>query len=149
MLEFRGRGPAPRKLEGTLMVKIFAAILPWSMYLVLVSAQAIALEPRNAGWTPDAMLAVKQVGGVQVSPDGRRVACVVRRAVMEAEKSEFVAQIHVADADGGGSYPLTGADSSSDAPRWSPDGKQIAFLAKRTGKTQVWVISWGAARPGK
>ena len=41
------------------------------------------------GWTPEAMIKVRQVGGAQVSPDGKRVAYVVRQAVMSGEKSEF------------------------------------------------------------
>ena len=60
------------------------------------------------------MLQLKQVGGVQVSPDGKQVAFVVRRAVMDGEKSEFVSQIHVANADGTGEFPLTQGETSSD-----------------------------------
>jgi len=100
-------------------------------------------QANPGGWTPEAMLAVKQVGAVQVSPDGKRVAYVVRRAVMEDEKSEFVAQVHVADADGGRAYQLTQGDISSDAPQWSPDGERIAFVTKRSGKIQVWMIRVG------
>ena len=78
------------------MLRIPAAILFCSLYLSGFTPPARGDELKSGGWTPEAMLAVKQVGGVQVSPDGKKVAFVVRRAVIEGEKSEFVAQIHVA-----------------------------------------------------
>ena len=86
------------------------------------------------------MLTTKQVGGVQVSPDGTQVAFVVRRAVMSDVKSEFVSRIVIASALGTGEFALTGDEHSSDVPQWSPDGQQIAFLTNRSGKTQVWLI---------
>jgi dipeptidyl aminopeptidase/acylaminoacyl peptidase len=99
-------------------------------------------------WTPEAMIQVKQVGGVQVSPDGKQAAFVVRRAVMDGERSEFVPRIVIAGASGGNEFPLTWGEHSSEGPQWSPDGAQIAFLSRRSGKTQIWLIrvSGGEAR---
>ena len=112
-----------------------------AFFFTILSAHAQAAdESKPTGWTPEGMLQLKQVGGVQVSPNGKKVAFVVRRAVMDGEKSEFVSQIHVANHDGTGDYPLTEAEHSSDGPQWSPDGETIAFLSKRSDKTQVWLI---------
>ena len=49
---------------------------------VLVTLTAATLV-RADGWTPALMMRVKQVGSVQVSPDGKQVAYTVRQAVME------------------------------------------------------------------
>ena len=43
---------------------------------------------------------------------------------------------------GGDAIPLTLEEVSSEHPRWSPDGKYLAFLSKRDeGKTQVWLLN--------
>jgi dipeptidyl aminopeptidase/acylaminoacyl peptidase len=105
------------------------------LLLALIPAAA-----RSAEWTPEAMLKVKGVSSVHVSPDGRQVASTVREAVLEGEKSEYLNHIHVANADGSEPFQLTQGDKSCDNPQWSPDGKTIAFTSSRSGKGNVWLI---------
>src|SRR5262249_640250 len=71
--------------------------------------------------TPDQLMKVKQVGSVQVSPDGKRVAFTVRQAVMDNDKSEYRTHIHLVNSDGSEAMQLTQGDVSCDQPRWSPD----------------------------
>src|SRR5438067_11571488 len=101
--------------------------------LFVVSLPAIAADA--PGWTPNDMIQVKRFGGVYPSPDGKRVAYSIREAVMEDLRSEYVSQIHLVDADGGNPVQLTPGTNSSEHPQWSPDGKSIAFLSNRSGRT--------------
>jgi dipeptidyl aminopeptidase/acylaminoacyl peptidase len=93
-----------------------------------------------APWTPELTLTVKRLPAVVPSPDGTQVAFVAGEAVMEGERSEWVNQIHVAAADGSGSRQLTRGEKSSSDPRWSPDGKALAFVSSRNGKANIWCI---------
>jgi dipeptidyl aminopeptidase/acylaminoacyl peptidase len=107
---------------------------------VLALGVSIASAQAPATWTPELTLTVKRVPAVVPSPDGSQVAFVVGEAVTEGERSEWVTQVHVAAADGSGSRQLTRGEKSSSEPRWSPDGKAIAFLSSRNGKANIWRI---------
>ena len=119
--------------------------------LLLVSTAAIA---QTRTYTIEDLLKVRRVADPQVSPDGTRVAFTVGDVNYDANR--VVNQIYVVSIDGGNPKQLTNGQSSSSAPRWSPDGKKIAF----TTGGQVWTmdsdgdhkdqatkISTGAAAP--
>ena len=56
---------------------------------------ATALAATAATWTPSSMMKVKSVGAVVPSPDGKWAAWSETTAVMDAEKSEMLAQLYV------------------------------------------------------
>jgi dipeptidyl aminopeptidase/acylaminoacyl peptidase len=106
----------------------------WAFLLVLM------VTPLSAQWTPEEMMKVKSVGPVQVSPSGKRVVYTVTEPVMTEEKSEFLTQIWMANADGSGSFRFTFGEKSSNNPQWSPCGKWVAFISSRSGKNNIWLI---------
>jgi dipeptidyl aminopeptidase/acylaminoacyl peptidase len=95
---------------------------------------------QTAGWAPDVSMKVKGVGGVRVSPDGKRVVYTVNEAVMTAEKSEYLTSIWMSNADGTDAYQMTFGDKSSGNPDWSPDGRWIAFTSSRSGKNNLYLM---------
>jgi len=84
---------------------------------------------------------LRQAGDPRVSPDGRRVAFVVTSA--DREKDRLVTRLWVAPLDGSGeAVQWTRGDEGESSPRWSPDGRQLAFLAARGegAKPQVYLL---------
>jgi dipeptidyl aminopeptidase/acylaminoacyl peptidase len=107
---------------------------------VLTPLMAQPPTKEAGGWTPQDMIRVKRIGGVWPSPDGSRVAYTVREAILDAGKSEYLTHIYLTNATGSETIPLTRGEKSCDNPRWSPDGKWIAFVTSRSGKANIWRI---------
>jgi dipeptidyl aminopeptidase/acylaminoacyl peptidase len=95
---------------------------------------------QTAGWTPELSMKVKAVGGARVSPDGKRVVYTVNESVMTAEKSEYLSNIWMANADGSDAFQMTFGDKPSTNPNWSPDGRWIAFTSSRSGKNNLYLL---------
>ena len=113
--------------------------------LLCTAAPALAQEPADTPpaddrWTPALSMRYLQVSGLAISPDGSRIAYVVREPLMEGEKSEYRSHIRVADADGGRDIQFTRGESSASGPAFSPDGRWLAFTTSRSGSNQVWVL---------
>ena len=79
----------------------------------------------------------------RISPDGRYVAWVRQQA--REFSNDYRRDIWLSSRDGAACLRLTrsGADSS---PRWSPDGRSLAFVSTRSGSAQLYLLP--VAAPG-
>src|SRR5207249_1198484 len=94
----------------------------------------------------DDFLALKAVSDPQLSPDGKWVAYTVSTPSLQDNRN--VPRVWVVEVATGKSRQLTGGPGSDRQPRWSPDGKTLAFISTREAGAQVWLlpIAGGDAR---
>ena len=84
--------------------------------------------------TIDVLLDQFSPGDAQLSPDGRLIAYAFGRANKPDADTPHPSAIHILDTNDGQSRQLAAASAGNNrAPRWSPDGRRLAFLAKRAG----------------
>jgi len=104
----------------------------------VAAAQQPSAAPRPI--TIDDHFQIREVEGPKVSPEAQWIAYTVRTASLKEDNSRQ--RIWMVPFAGGEAIPLTSEDVSSGHPRWSPDGKYLAFLsARHEGKTQVWLLN--------
>jgi dipeptidyl aminopeptidase/acylaminoacyl peptidase len=109
--------------------------------LLLILGAAFASAQTKPGITAEDYLSFEFVSDPQISPDGQWIAYNV--ATIDKKANKRVSRIWLASMDGSHpSVPFTGDTTSSTSPRWSPDGRFLAFLSARDGgRTQIWLLS--------
>jgi acylaminoacyl-peptidase len=72
----------------------------------------------------------------EIAPDGKQIAFL--RNSMDVMKDRQRSQIWILDAESGEARPLTSGQGEF-APRWSPDGKRLAYAAHDGDSVQLFV----------
>jgi dipeptidyl aminopeptidase/acylaminoacyl peptidase len=106
-----------------------------------------ASPPIAAAPTIDQSLELKGAFGPEISPDGQHVVYELTRT--NWEDNSFERDLWMVDTATGEGHQLTASKKSSSNPKWSPDGKWIAFLSDRPGqisgtpegKKQIYVMA--------
>jgi dipeptidyl aminopeptidase/acylaminoacyl peptidase len=125
----------------------------WAVAAVSLAAAAVAFGQGTASdeqkkmLTPEASLNLRNVGDLQFSLDpsaslgasGGRLAFVVTEP---AKGTGRLRHVWIYDAANGVARQFTFSAKSESAPRWSPDGKQLAFLSDRDeSQQQIFLMS--------
>lgn len=107
--------------------------------LILWAVCAFSASAEDRGMIPEDYYRFQFVSDLALAPDGSRVALVLARVSEDRRSRE--SSIWLVPTDGRQPpWRFTGGTSDR-SPRWAPDGKRIAFLARRDEKTQIYVIS--------
>ncbi|MFY9553064.1 MAG: S9 family peptidase [Thermoanaerobaculia bacterium] len=96
-----------------------------------------ATRPFNLG----DLAQMREVSDPQISPDGAWVAYAVRSPDLKEDKSDT--DLWMTSWDGKETVRLTRSKNSENTPRWSPDGRYLAFLSSREDEndaSQLWLL---------
>jgi dipeptidyl aminopeptidase/acylaminoacyl peptidase len=103
--------------------------------LTAVSVSLACAGARAEPMTPAQALSYVRVGDMHFSADGSKLVYVESSYLWDAQPHIWLLNLATQDA-----RQLTPATKSERSPQWSPDGRKLAFLSNRAGKTQVYVM---------
>ncbi|MFN3381172.1 MAG: S9 family peptidase [Runella zeae] len=112
-------------------------------FIVLISLTLGSVAQNKEKIVASDLTKIKQVGGVVLSPDGKRAVYTITTIESATEPFEYEYRTHLWLVDLETKTPpraiTRGTESASQAV-WSPDGKSIAFVRAVKGKSQVFVM---------
>ncbi len=120
--------------------------LAGSLLVATLLSFAVAAQSKRP-MTFDDLMAVKRLGDAQISPDGARVAYVVSDVDKNLNRSKR--SVWVVATTGGSPQQLITSDKNDYSPRWSADGKSLAFISTRDGAPQIYVAGADGSNPRK
>jgi dipeptidyl aminopeptidase/acylaminoacyl peptidase len=129
-----------RRVRGVLVRGAAAVSVAAALAVFRAAPGAWAAERRPV--TGDDQFAIRQVSEPQISPDGAWVAYVVE--TMDPKEDQRNSDLYMTSWDGARTVRLTyTAKDGETTPRFSPDGRYLAFVSSRQveGETdQIWLL---------
>ena len=94
---------------------------------------------KDGRMTPEALWAMGRIGGMNVSPDGKKVVYTVAYYSVPENKSNR--EVFVMNADGSDNKQITKTGFAEDEAVWIKGGTKIAFLCNESGSSQLWEMN--------
>ena len=104
---------------------------------VLIEKSDIKIEGKRM--TPEALWAMGRIGGLAVSPDGKKIAYTVAYYSVPENKSNR--EVFVMNADGSDNRQITRTPYQENEVTWIKGGTKLAFLSNDNGSSQLYEMN--------
>src|SRR5712671_3286221 len=114
--------------------------------LLILSGYCVAQSSASGNKRPmtfEDMMALRRIGDPQPSPDGKWV--LFNAVDVSLEENTKKPHLWIVPLTGGTAKQITSGAAGVDRGRFSPDGRQIAFVTARDGGSQIWLQDFDAA----
>jgi dipeptidyl aminopeptidase/acylaminoacyl peptidase len=88
----------------------------------------------------DDLFKLKFIHDAQFSPDGSKIVYSVSHIDGEKNAEKEHMALWLMTVETGETHQLTSGQTVDSSPRWSPDGKEVAFMSARGEKPQIYII---------
>jgi dipeptidyl aminopeptidase/acylaminoacyl peptidase len=112
------------------------------IHCVILAAVLSAAAKRPV--TPEDVYAFKEITAIEVSPDGKTLAYTIERA--DRKEDSFRHELWLMSSEGTGARRVCRPADDCTDPKFSPDGKRVAYLSDANDTTQLWIARVGEGR---
>ena len=106
-------------------------------YEPIIGKQDITIK--DGRMTPEALWAMGRIGGLDVSPDGKKVVYTV--AYYSVPENSSNREVYVMNADGTDNKQITHTSYNENEAVWIKGRTKIAFLCNESGGSQIWEMN--------
>src|SRR5213076_1118984 len=118
------------------MARLFNARFVCVVFAFVLINASVSMAQTRRGVTPEDYFSFEFASDPNVSPDGKLVAYVVTK--IDRAQNRRNASIWMVATDGSRApWQFTTSPQTSNSPRWSADGKSLAFLSSRPESTSA------------
>src|SRR5436190_18483171 len=122
---------------------------PFPAILTAAALFALPVCAEKRPITETDLYSFEWVANPQISPDGARV--LYTRVTVNAKRDGYETALWIAPMSGGQPRVVSAGPKDS-SPRWSPDGRTVAFLrgGEKDGKpqpAQIWLLAMDGGEP--
>lgn len=103
-----------------------------------------ATAASGAPLTPQSLLDLRVVEDVEISPDGERIVYEVTH--IERAENKYERNLWLIEGEKA-PRPFVVAPGDDSRPRWSPDGRRLAFISTREGRPQIFILEMSGGEP--
>jgi dipeptidyl aminopeptidase/acylaminoacyl peptidase len=116
---------------------IVFGVLLFLVYIFSIACP-LQLSAQKRPIVPEDLISLREVSDVRLSPSATEIAFTV--TTIDKANNREISNLWIIPSAGGAAKQITDGAFSDSQPRWSPDGKYIAFASNRGGHPGLWAV---------